>query len=100
MDEFLWAEKYRPKTVEECILPDRLQKIFQGYVKKEEIPNLMLTGPAGCGKTTVAKAMLEELGLKYPKTYEYNSKEEPFLFQEFFRNKKSGTVQRLGNSSI
>ena len=65
MSEFLFVEKYRPHKIEECILPDRLKKVFQEYVKDENIPNLMLTGSAGCGKTTVAKAMCEEIGLNH-----------------------------------
>ena len=65
MSEFLLVEKYRPHKIEECILPDRIKKVFQEYVKEENIPNLMLTGPAGCGKTTVAKAMCEEIGLNH-----------------------------------
>jgi replication factor C small subunit len=64
-NEFLWVEKYRPKTVSECILPDRLKTVFQKYVDAGEIPNLMLTGSAGVGKTTVALAMCEEIGLNY-----------------------------------
>ena len=65
MSEFLFVEKYRPHKIEECILPDRLKKVFQEYVKDENVPNLMLTGSAGCGKTTVAKAMCEEIGLNH-----------------------------------
>jgi DNA polymerase III delta prime subunit len=65
MEEFLWVERYRPQTVDECILPDRLKTVFQEYVKKQEIPNLLLFGPAGCGKTTVAKAMCMEIGCNY-----------------------------------
>lgn len=65
MTEFLLVEKYRPHTVADCILPDRLKAVFQEYVTKGDIPNLMLTGPAGCGKTTVAKAMCEEIGLNF-----------------------------------
>ena len=64
-DEFLWVEKYRPGKVSECILPDRIKKAFQEYVDKGSIPNLMLTGSAGVGKTTVAIAMCEEIGLNY-----------------------------------
>jgi DNA polymerase III delta prime subunit len=64
-DEYLWVEKYRPSKVSECILPDRIKKAFQEYVDKGSIPNLMLTGSAGVGKTTVAKAMCEEIGLNY-----------------------------------
>jgi DNA polymerase III delta prime subunit len=65
MEEFLWAEKYRPATIEECILPDRIKTIFQNYVNKQNIPNLMLSGPAGCGKTTVAKAMCNQIGCNH-----------------------------------
>ena len=65
MSEFLYVEKYRPHTIEDCILPDRLKKVFQEYVTKGDIPNLMLTGTAGCGKTTVAKAMCEEIGCNF-----------------------------------
>jgi len=65
MEEFLWCEKYRPKKVADCILPDRIKKVFQEYVNTKNIPNLMLTGTAGVGKTTVALAMCEEIGLNY-----------------------------------
>jgi DNA polymerase III delta prime subunit len=65
MEEFLWTEKYRPKKVSECILPDRIKKVFQEYVNTKSIPNLMLTGTAGVGKTTVAIAMCEEIGLNH-----------------------------------
>ena len=62
-DEFLWVEKYRPKTIEDCILPDNIKKTFQDFLDKGEVPNLLLAGPAGCGKTTVAKALCNELGV-------------------------------------
>lgn len=65
MEEFLWCEKFRPKKVADCILPDRIKKVFQEYVNTKNIPNLMLTGTAGVGKTTVALAMCEEIGLNY-----------------------------------
>jgi len=64
-EDFLWVEKYRPKTVETCILPDQLKKTFQEFVNQKNVPNLLLSGSAGCGKTTIAKAMLEELGCDY-----------------------------------
>ena len=62
-NEFLWVEKYRPKTIEECILPDNIKKTFKDFLDKGEVPNLLLAGPAGCGKTTVAKALCNELGV-------------------------------------
>ena len=62
-DEFLWVEKYRPKTIEECILPTNIKKTFQDFLDKGEVPNLLLAGPAGCGKTTVAKALCNQLGV-------------------------------------
>jgi DNA polymerase III delta prime subunit len=62
-DEFLWVEKYRPKTIEECILPENIKKTFRDFLNKGEVPNLLLAGPAGCGKTTVAKALCNELGV-------------------------------------
>ena len=65
MSEYLYVEKYRPHKIEDCILPDRLKKVFQEYVKDGNIPNLMLTGTAGCGKTTVAKAMCEEIDCNF-----------------------------------
>ena len=62
-DEFLWVEKYRPKTIEECILPESTKKTFLDFLDKGEVPNLLLAGPAGCGKTTVAKALCNQLGV-------------------------------------
>ena len=62
-DEFLWVEKYRPKTIEECILPAQTKKTFLDFLDKGEVPNLLLAGPAGCGKTTVAKALCNQLGV-------------------------------------
>jgi DNA polymerase III delta prime subunit len=62
-DEFLWVEKYRPKTIEECILSENIKKTFIDFLNKGEVPNLLLAGPAGCGKTTVAKALCNELGV-------------------------------------
>jgi DNA polymerase III delta prime subunit len=63
--DFLWVEKYRPKKIEDCILPAGIKKTFQDFVNQGEVPNLLLAGPAGCGKTTVAKALCEELGVDY-----------------------------------
>jgi len=64
-DKFAWEEKYRPKSVSECILPDDIKNTFQAYVDNKNIPNLFLFGRAGVGKTTVAKAMCEEIGCDY-----------------------------------
>jgi DNA polymerase III delta prime subunit len=65
MEHLLWTEKYRPQTIEECILPERLKKPFQEYVNQKNIPNLLLSGGAGVGKTTVAKAMCNEIGCDF-----------------------------------
>ena len=65
LEEFLWVEKYRPKTVEETILPIDLKATFQQFVDQRNIPNLILSGTAGVGKTTIARAMLEQLGCDY-----------------------------------
>jgi len=64
-DEFLWCEKYRPKTVSECILPERIKTILQTFVDNKEIPNLLLTSSPGTGKTSVAKALCNEIGCDY-----------------------------------
>jgi len=64
-EEFLWVEKYRPHTIADTILPESLKKTFQTFVNQKNIPNLLLTGTAGVGKTTVARAMLEELECDY-----------------------------------
>jgi replication factor C small subunit len=63
--EFLWVEKYRPSIVEDCILPESIKEVFQGFVNQGELPNLLLSGTAGVGKTTIAKALCEEIGASY-----------------------------------
>ena len=65
MSDFLWVEKYRPKTISDCILTDELKNTFSEFLNKKEIPNLLLSGTAGTGKTTVARALCEELGCDY-----------------------------------
>lgn len=63
--EILWAEIYRPHKVSECILPEALKSMFQQYVDKQEIPNLLFTGGTGAGKSSIAKAMCDEIGADY-----------------------------------
>ena len=65
MSDFIWVEKYRPKTIDECILPESIKKTFQDFLTAGEIPNMLLSGPPGIGKTTVAKALCNELGADY-----------------------------------
>jgi len=64
-DQMLWVEKYRPHKVEDCILHESLKKTFQEYVDRKEIPNLLLSGSAGVGKTTIARALCDEIGCDY-----------------------------------
>ena len=65
MSDFIWVEKYRPKTIDDCILPDRIKNTFKEFLQEGEIPNLLLAGPPGIGKTTVAKALCQQLGCDY-----------------------------------
>ena len=64
-DEFIWVEKYRPKTIDDCILPNSIKKTFTEFLKQGSIPNLLLSGPPGIGKTTVAKALCQQMGADY-----------------------------------
>ena len=85
-DEFLWVEKYRPRTIEECILPDNIKQTFLDFLDKGEVPNLLLAGPAGCGKTTVAKALCTELGVDY---YVINGSDEGRFLDTVRNNAKN-----------
>ena len=85
-NEFLWVEKYRPKTIEECILPSDTKKTFAEFVSKGEIPNLLLSGPPGIGKTTVAKPLCNELGVDY---YVINGSDEGRFLDTVRNNAKN-----------
>ena len=65
MDMFLWVEQYRPKTVDDCILPQNLKNTFKEFVEQGNVPNVILSGGPGVGKTTIAKAVLDEIGATY-----------------------------------
>ena len=94
-DEFLWVEKYRPKKIEDCILPAGIKDTFQQFVNRGEIPNLLLAGPAGCGKTTVAKALCHELGVDF---YVINGSDEG-RFLETVRNNAKNFASTVSLSS-
>jgi len=94
-DEFLWVEKYRPKTIEDCILPDATKKTFKDFLDKGEVPNLLLAGPAGCGKTTVAKALCNELGVD---VYVINGSDEG-RFLDTVRNNAKNFASTVSLSS-
>jgi len=94
-NEFLWVEKYRPKKIEECILPQGIKDTFQQFVNRGEIPNLLLAGPAGCGKTTVAKALCHELGVDY---YVINGSDEG-RFLDTVRNNAKNFASTVSLSS-
>lgn len=95
--EFLLTEKYRPQTIDDCILPDDTKKTFKEFVAKGEIPNLLLSGPPGIGKTTIAKALCNELGSDY---YIINGSDEG-RFLDTVRNQAknfASTVSLTGSS--
>ena len=94
-DEFLWVEKYRPKTIDECILPRGIKKTFKDFLNKGEVPNLLLSGPAGCGKTTVAKALCAELGVD---SYVINGSDEG-RFLDTVRNNAKNFASTVSLSS-
>jgi DNA polymerase III delta prime subunit len=95
--EFLFCEKYRPQVIDDCILPDDTKKTFKEFVEKGEIPNLLLAGPPGIGKTTIAKALCNELGADF---YVINGSDEG-RFLDTVRNQAknfASTVSLTGSS--
>ena len=86
MSDFIWVEKYRPKTIDECILPDSIKKTFQDFLAKGEIPNMLLSGPPGIGKTTVAKALCNQLGADF---YVINGSDEGRFLDTVRNNAKN-----------
>ena len=94
-DEFLWVEKYRPQTIEDCILPEQTKKTFLEFLNKGEIPNMLLAGPAGCGKTTVAKALCKQLGVD---VYVINGSDEG-RFLDTVRNNAKNFASTVSLSS-
>tara|TARA_B100000900_G_C20465430_1_gene669101 strand:+ start:72 stop:1022 length:951 start_codon:yes stop_codon:yes gene_type:complete len=94
-DQFLWVEKYRPKTIDECILPDATKQTFKDFLDKGEVPNLLLAGPPGVGKTTVAKALCYELGVDY---YVINGSDEG-RFLDTVRNQAKNFASTVSLSS-
>ena len=86
MSDFIWVEKYRPQKIDECILPDHIKKTFQDFVDRGEIPNMLLSGPPGIGKTTVAKALCKELGVDY---YVINGSDEGRFLDTVRNNAKN-----------
>tara|TARA_R100000697_G_scaffold113543_1_gene131911 strand:- start:1097 stop:2044 length:948 start_codon:yes stop_codon:yes gene_type:complete len=94
-NEFVWVESYRPQTIDECILPIGIKNTFKQFVEKGEVPNLLLSGPPGCGKTTVAKALCQELGVDY---YVINGSDEG-RFLDTVRNNAKNFASTVSLSS-
>lgn len=95
MSDFIWVEKYRPTTIDECILPDNIKKTFKDFLNKGEIPNMLLAGPPGVGKTTVAKALCNELGVDF---YVINGSDEG-RFLDTVRNNAKNFASTVSLSS-
>ena len=86
MSDFIWVEKYRPQTIEDCILPNNIKKTFKEFLNRGEIPNMLLAGPPGIGKTTVAKALCNELGVDF---YVINGSDEGRFLDTVRNNAKN-----------
>ena len=95
MSDFIWVEKYRPKKIEECILPSSIKKTFTEFLNQGEIPNMLLSGPPGIGKTTVAKALCNELGVDF---YLINGSDEG-RFLDTVRNNAKNFASTVSLSS-
>ncbi len=95
MSDFIWVEKYRPKTIEDCILPENIKKTFRDFLNTGEIPNMLLAGPPGVGKTTVAKALCNELGADF---YVINGSDEG-RFLDTVRNNARNFASTVSLSS-
>ena len=95
MSDFIWVEKYRPQTIEDCILPENIKKTFRDFLNKGEIPNMLLAGPPGVGKTTVAKALCNELGVDF---YVINGSDEG-RFLDTVRNNAKNFASTVSLSS-
>ena len=86
MSDFLWCEQYRPRKIDDCILPENIKSVLNKFVEKGEIPNLLLSGPPGIGKTTVAKALCEQLEADY---YVINGSDEGRFLDTVRNNAKN-----------
>ena len=95
MSDFIWVEKYRPTTIDECILPENIKKTFKDFLNRGEIPNMLLAGPPGVGKTTVAKALCNELGADF---YVINGSDEG-RFLDTVRNNAKNFASTVSLSS-
>ena len=95
MSDFIWVEKYRPQTIDECILPENIKKTFKDFLNRGEIPNMLLSGPPGVGKTTVAKALCNQLGVDY---YVINGSDEG-RFLDTVRNNAKNFASTVSLSS-
>lgn len=93
--DFIYVEKYRPQTIEECILPEHIKQTFREFVEKGEIPNLLLAGPPGIGKTTIAKALCNEIGADY---YVINGSDEG-RFLDTVRNQAKNFASTMSLTS-